>query len=325
MGSSLVQEFGEGPGMLLGRHPTSYSDTCLLNRVRDAVRGHDIIEWSRNDFEPFLALFDVIRLNQGDAPHLRDGSIYLNTLSAMIRMHAHLTTTHVLFTHLNENWGAFSTTIPNRTADWGHWDAHMIGAGCRRHIVLRYLDDPSVKAVVTPQHSVIDHPKLLSLPIGVNESQLLLEHLRAADGTKTQELLINNSGWQHRKEINATVSANFGGTVTNTYGMSQGEYYRSIARSQFVLCPSGLGWDSYRIWETLLLGSIPIVERSPGWDALLADLPVLLVAHFDQVTPELLTNTYAEIISKCDRYALGKLTKQWWVAKINGVLSRPLA
>ena len=239
----------------------------------------------------------------------------------MIQLHSRFITSHVLFTHLNENWGAFSTPVPNRTADWGDWDSHMTSAGCSRQLVMRYLDDPSVKAVVTPQHTAIDHPKVLSIPIGVNESQQLLEHLRTADGAKTHALLINNSGWEHREQINARVSSRFGGTVINTYGVSKAEYYQSIARSRFVLCPPGLGWDSYRIWETLVLGSIPIVERSPGWDSLLSDLPVLLVPHFDDVTPELLASAYPEILSRCDTFTFGKLTTQWWIARINDLLA----
>ncbi len=303
--------------------PASRSDGCLLNRVQDRVRGHDLIQWSERDFEPFVALFEVSRLEEGDTSHMRDGSIYLNTLRDMIALHARCATSHVLFTHLNENWGAFSTTVAHRTVDWGEWDP-MTSAGGSWDVVRKYLDDPRVKAVVTPQHSVIDHPKLLSIPIGVHDSPLLLEHLRQADGTKTRDLLINNSGWQHREEINATVSANFAGGVTNTYGVSQAEYYRSVARSRFVLCPSGLGWDSFRLWETLLLGSIPIVERSTGWDALLSDLPALLVSHFDQVTPELLERAYPEVISRCDGFEFGKLTTQWWVARINGLVGKPV-
>jgi hypothetical protein len=37
-------------------------------------------------------------------------------------------------------------------------------------------------------------------------------------------------------------------------------HYLDIAQSKFVLCPSGLGFDTYRLWETIILGSIPIVE-----------------------------------------------------------------
>lgn len=40
----------------------------------------------------------------------------------------------------------------------------------------------------------------------------------------------------------------------------ESDHYLQAAQSRFVLCPSGLGFDTYRLWETLLLGAIPIVE-----------------------------------------------------------------
>jgi hypothetical protein len=294
----------------------------LLNRVRDAVRGHDLVDWSAHDFEPFLALFDVTRLTRGDASPLRDGSIYLNTLPAMVRMHAACPSSHLLISDLGTNWGAFSTTVPNRTVDWGQWDAHLATERCSREQVLRYLDDPKVKAVVTTQHTILTHAKIISLPIGVLNAEALRARIEGPVPPRTEDLLINNSGWGHRAGVNARVTANFGGRVTNTFGTSEAEYLDSILRSRFVLCPSGLGWDSFRIWETLLLGSIPVVERSPGWDTLLADLPVLLVPHFDHVTPGLLARAYPEILSRRDHFAFGKLTTAWWTERIARVLER---
>jgi len=38
-------------------------------------------------------------------------------------------------------------------------------------------------------------------------------------------------------------------------------YRNEIMNSKFILCPSGIGWDTYRIWEALNLGTIPVIER----------------------------------------------------------------
>ena len=74
-----------------------------------------------------------------------------------------------------------------------------------------------------------------------------------------------------RTMINTLISNAFNGTVRNTYDpKSKRDHYRDIAESEFVLCPSGLGFDTYRLWETLILGSIPIVEvRSFSYHVLL--------------------------------------------------------
>ncbi len=39
-------------------------------------------------------------------------------------------------------------------------------------------------------------------------------------------------------------------------------YFEEVARSQFVLGLPGMGYDCYRLWESLLLGSIPVIERT---------------------------------------------------------------
>ena len=82
-----------------------------------------------------------------------------------------------------------------------------------------------------------------------------------------------------REEINKIVSKNFNHTISNTYKAEkyrqmkvfkspisnrtvEVDHYLEAAQSKFVLCPSGLGFDTYRLWETLMLGSIPIVESN---------------------------------------------------------------
>jgi hypothetical protein len=298
-------------------------DSCLLDRVRLAVRGQELIDWHYQDsFASFMAMFDVIDLRDGDASRMKDGALYANGLPEMIRMHAAHRTSHVLITPLNQNWGAFSTTVPNRTVDWGNWRRHLTRAKCSPDMVRMYLDDPAVLAVLATQHTTIWHPKIVSVPVGVPRGTgPITSHLQHADGVKTQDLLINNSGWGHREEVNERVSANFGGRIRNTFGCSQAEYFESVTRSQFVLCPSGFGWDNYRIWETLTLGSIPVLEYSEGFHTVLEDLPVLWVEHFDQVTPDLLAAAYPDILSRCDRYDYRRLTRQWWVARVAGLLA----
>lgn len=40
------------------------------------------------------------------------------------------------------------------------------------------------------------------------------------------------------------------------------EYYNFLLRSKFVLCPSGVYIWTYRFFESILCGAIPIVEKS---------------------------------------------------------------
>jgi hypothetical protein len=70
-----------------------------------------------------------------------------------------------------------------------------------------------------------------------------------------------------------------------------------IRSSKFVFCPRGNGIDTHRLWETLYMGSIPIVkyERSHH---LFTDLPILFIKDWNEVTEEFLNIKYEEIIKK---------------------------
>jgi hypothetical protein len=85
---------------------------------------------------------------------------------------------HVLFTHLNENWGALSEEIVNKTADWmpdlqQKWMAEQ----CTQQLILDYLDHPQVRAVVTTQHQILQHSKVHSLPLGIVTYEFLSRQL----------------------------------------------------------------------------------------------------------------------------------------------------
>ena len=71
-----------------------------------------------------------------------------------------------------------------------------------------------------------------------------------------------------------------------------GNYLRTIARSRFVICPPGIGFDTYRMWEVIALGSIPVVENSIGLPKSFSLLPVLVVHDLLTITPQFLESTY---------------------------------
>lgn len=114
--------------------------------------------------------------------------------------------------------------------------------------------------------------------------------------------------------INAVVSQTFDGKVKNSYNpQSRTDHYRNLAESIFILSPSGLGFDTYRLWESLLLGSIPIVESNAGFDRTYANLPVLVVRNFSDVNPTLLREAYSCFEKRVMKYQYQHLTKSYWL------------
>jgi hypothetical protein len=89
--------------------------------------------------------------------------------------------------------------------------------------------------------------------------------------------------------------------------------WQTIVNYAFVLSPFGCGMDCHRTWETLCLGSIPIV-KAPNFKKMFQGLPVLVVEDWSEVTQELLAKTIEEFTNKDFTYE--KLSLQYWVNKI---------
>ncbi|VEU33825.1 unnamed protein product [Pseudo-nitzschia multistriata] len=212
---------------------------------------------------------------------------------------ANFSTPHVLVTHMNENWGALSSEVAGRTAEWGdivrNWRALGGSGGCDPlELEELYLDSPHTLAVFTTQHQALfDHPKVHSIPIGVANQRGFAEDFLArlrsqkkrsdqrarvgsmrvsppgsetphAPDPRPQLLMINAFPSDTRApQIEAVVRsfASSGHRVANTYKAGGTGYYNELSRSKFVLCPSGMGYDTYRIWEALSMGAVPVLER----------------------------------------------------------------
>lgn len=104
-------------------------------------------------------------------------------------------------------------------------------------------------------------------------------------------------------------------------GLSPLLLYSRIAEAKFVFCPSGLGFDTFRLWETLLLGSIPIVEANEaGMGRAYGSLPVLVVRDFRDVTEQMLQEAYVCFQKHAGRgdYLYRHLSLKHWVEAVRG-------
>lgn len=81
----------------------------------------------------------------------------------------------------------------------------------------------------------------------------------------------------------------------------------------FTVSPLGAGLDCHRTWEALLLGTIPIVRRSP-LDGLYDGLPVCIVDDWAQVNTAFLRGKRDEMLE--GRYDFAKLLQRYWRDRI---------
>ena len=235
---------------------------------------------------------------------------------------------HVLITEVNGNWGGLSTEIAERTITWGDKIVQWKTEGCTEESVRSYLDSGACHGVITTQHHVWEHPKVHSAPLGIRRKNVSILHglLHSKESTCTSKdwLMINDSGWRHRAEITKWLLKAFPG-VKNTYPTKKNfqadeypKYYEQMTCSRYVLCPSGMGWDCYRIWEVLAMGTIPVMEFSAGFHHALGDLPVLWVDHFSELTQELLEQKFVQLST--GKYNYQRLTSKWCLDSFNAML-----
>lgn len=91
-------------------------------------------------------------------------------------------------------------------------------------------------------------------------------------------------------------------------------YLIDLASCKFVASPRGNGLDTHRLWESLYLGSYPIVKTST-LDSLYDELPVLIVQDWNEVTEDFLNQKYDELCGKS--YNFEKLNFSYWINLIN--------
>jgi hypothetical protein len=93
-------------------------------------------------------------------------------------------------------------------------------------------------------------------------------------------------------------------------------YHELLSRFRFVLSPPGMGWDSYRTWEILNAGAVPVIISSGSnvTDSLFDGLPVLFVHHYTAITRSLLEQTWRDF--QDTTFVVKKLTARYWADRI---------
>ena len=96
-------------------------------------------------------------------------------------------------------------------------------------------------------------------------------------------------------------------------------YLTEVRNHDFCFCPRGNGIDTHRLWETLYVGGIPIVERHIAL-AEFEDLPICWVDRFEEVSEEMLVRERERIRGRTD-WNMEKLKIGWWEQRIQEALA----
>jgi hypothetical protein len=102
------------------------------------------------------------------------------------------------------------------------------------------------------------------------------------------------------------------GIIENTI-QGRTRFLREIRNHTFVLCPRGNGVDTHRLWETLYMGSIPIVKRDIAYSDF-EDLPICFINNWNEVNFDFLNQEKQRITSR--DWNMDKLKVSYWIEKI---------
>jgi hypothetical protein len=172
------------------------------------------------------------------------------------------------------------------------------------------------------------HPKHIPLPIGLENPTYVpfkLDFVRAVNET-------NLIPWERRKYL---LYLNFN-SATNPSArkhlltrfkdipevlisqkrLDYASYMNHIGDSKFVLCPRGNGLDTHRFYETILMGSIPVVENSTLFP-LFRDGKALVLPSFSELKIETLKDFKIDTTN----YGLSRNIIMWqtWKDRINAL------
>ena len=67
------------------------------------------------------------------------------------------------------------------------------------------------------------------------------------------------------------------------------EFYRTLKKTKFAICPAGTGIDTHRVYECIFFGVIPVVMSTP-LDSIYKTLPIWIVSDWNEVTQEAIDN-----------------------------------
>ena len=111
-----------------------------------------------------------------------------------------------------------------------------------------------------------------------------------------------------RRNIHKSLIENgFVESPTNRYAA----YLQELGQYKFCISPPGVGIDTHRTWEALMVGTIPIVLSSP-LNGLYDDLPVLVVDSYDSIDPDVLNQIYDMFHAEDRVYSFDKLFMDYW-------------
>ena len=171
------------------------------------------------------------------------------------------------------------------------------------------------------QNVNVVNPKIESIPIGIEndrwfkkipKKELMSEKLKTKRQYKNLVYMnfnINTNPLKREEPYMILKNKPYITTDMQRNGYAFNHYLDNLYNHKYVVCPEGNGMDTHRFWETLYMGSIPIVVKNiNNW--FYNDLPVLFVNRWSDVNKELLHTMWN--MFENGEWNIDKLNFEYW-------------
>jgi len=195
-----------------------------------------------------------------------------------------------------------------------------------------YIDDKIIRWFA--QNNTFAHQKITPIPIGMENKryfmsgwvlQKMASKFRAKDIEKKNRILFGFSvETNHNKRVVALESLRKCAMADELKTRpSLGKYFEILNQYKFVACPEGNGPDTHRVWEAMLLGTIPVALSNPIVEHFKTlGLPILIIDNWQNLmnmSEKDLESDYKEIMSRCGPTKDNLLAVHYW----QGVIRAP--
>jgi len=171
-------------------------------------------------------------------------------------------------------------------------------------------------------NNVYNHPYVNTIPIGFIDKELSrIESIKNERNNEKNILIymnfnINTNPIKRQRCYNILKNKKW---ITKESNISKTEFYNKISKSKYIISPEGTGIDCHRIYESIYLNSIPILENN-AMDSFYKDLPVMIVKDWGEITKEYLENNYDKYLNKLNKWKIDNpdwLYPNFWIKEID--------
>lgn len=190
---------------------------------------------------------------------------------------------------LNKFYDKFENMIENKTIFTHNSDIEI------NELYIKNLDKVNFQL---SQNCLINHHKLISLPIGIENRQWLdheiFHNIRIRkDIPKTKDFYFFFSLDTHPSRAEC-YNALKNKLIWNDKKDKE-NYFIELKKHKYAICPRGNGIDTHRLWECLYLDVIPIVIESDFIN--IYNLPIIILNNWNEFNKDYILNEFNNLIN----------------------------